>query len=47
MVMGEMALSRIEELPHTVTPELRPTLTPGNPAVLFADRIRHALVICG
>ncbi len=47
MVMGEMGLSRIEELPHTITRELRPTLAPGNPAVLLVDRIRHALVICG
>jgi hypothetical protein len=46
MVMGEVSLSRIEELPHTITRELRPALAPGDPAVLFVDRIHHALVNC-
>jgi hypothetical protein len=47
MVMGEMGLSRIEELPHTITRELRPALALGDPAVLFVDLIRHALVNSG
>jgi len=45
MVMREMCLSRIEELPHTIALELRPTLTLGNPAVLFVDRFRHAVIL--
>jgi hypothetical protein len=47
MVMCEMGLSRIEELPHTVARELRPALALSDPAVLFADRFRHVLVNCG
>ena len=43
MVMSEMGLSRIEELPHTIALELRPTLAIGDPAVLFVDRIRPVL----
>jgi hypothetical protein len=46
MVMSEMGLSRIEELPHTITLELRPTLATGDPAVLLVERIHHALVSC-
>ncbi len=47
MVMCEMGLSRIEELPHTIARELRPALAPSDSAVLFVDRIHHALVSCG
>jgi hypothetical protein len=35
MVMGEVSLCRVEELPPTFACELRPALTKGDPAVLF------------
>ena len=34
MVMGEVSLCRVEELPPTFTRELRPALAIGDPAVL-------------
>jgi hypothetical protein len=34
MVMGEVSLCRVEELPPTFTCELRPALAKGDPAVL-------------
>ena len=47
MVMCEVGLSRIEKLPHTIARELRPALAPSDSAVLFVDRFRHGLVVCG
>jgi hypothetical protein len=35
MVMGEVSLCRVKELPPTFARELRPALTKGDPAVLF------------
>jgi hypothetical protein len=43
MVMSEVSLSRIEELPHTIALELRPALANGDPAVLFADPVHRVL----
>ncbi len=40
MVMGEVSLCRIEELPPTFARELRPALAKGDPAVL-SIRVRH------
>ena len=40
MVMGEVSLCRIEELPPAVSRELRPALAKGDPAVL-SGRVRH------
>src|ERR1700753_4143365 len=40
MVMGEVSLCRVKELPPTFACELRPALTKGDPAVLSA-RVRH------
>ncbi len=37
MVMGEVSLCRIEELPPAVSRELRPALAKGDPAVLSGD----------
>ena len=45
MVMGEVSLCRIKELPPTVARKLRPALAKGNPAVLSVDRVRHELVL--
>ena len=45
MVMGEVSLCRVEELPPTFARELRPALAKGNPAVLFGDRVRHESVV--
>ena len=35
MVMGEVSLCRVEELPPTFARELRPALAKSDPAVLF------------
>lgn len=40
MVMGEVSLCRVEELPPTFTRELRPALAIGDPAVLSVW-VRH------
>jgi hypothetical protein len=36
MVMGEVSLCRVKELPPTFARELRPALTKGDPAVLLS-----------
>jgi hypothetical protein len=40
MVMGEVSLCRVEELPPTFACELRPALAKSDPAVL-SIRVRH------
>jgi hypothetical protein len=40
MVMGEVSLCRVEELPPTFARELRPALAIGDPAVL-SIWVRH------
>ena len=40
MVMGEVSLCRVKELPPTFARELRPALAKGDPAVL-SGRVRH------
>jgi hypothetical protein len=40
MVMGEVSLCRVEELPPTFASELRPALAKSDPAVLSV-RVRH------
>ncbi len=40
MVMGEVSLCRVKELPPTFARELRPALTKGDPAVL-SGWVRH------
>src|ERR1700742_940430 len=40
MVMGEVSLCRVEELPPTFACELRPALAKSDPAVLSV-RVRH------
>jgi hypothetical protein len=44
MVMGEVSLCRVKELPPTFARELRPALTKGDPAVL--SRTGHAPESC-
>lgn len=39
MVLGEVSLGRVEQLLLRATPQLRPTLAEGDPAVLFVDRM--------
>ena len=43
MVMGEVSLCRVKELPPTFARELRPALAKGDPAVLSAW-VRHESV---
>jgi hypothetical protein len=40
MVMGEVSLCRVKELPPTFARELRPALAKGDPAVLSGS-VRH------
>jgi len=44
MVMCEMGLSRIEELPHTIARELRPALAVGDSSVPSVDCGRLAVI---
>ena len=46
MVMGEVSLCRVEELPPTFTRELRPALAIGDPAVLSVW-VRHESFVVG
>jgi hypothetical protein len=46
MVMGEVSLCRVEELPPTVARELRPALAKGDPAVLSGGSVGHAPESC-
>ena len=43
MMVCQMCLCRVEELPHTIAGELRPALAVRDPAVLFIDWVRHVL----
>jgi hypothetical protein len=45
MVMGEVSLCRLEELPPIFARELRPALAKSDPAVLIVDRVRHESVV--
>ena len=45
MVMGEVSLCRVEELPPSFARELRPALAKGDPAVLSYE-LGHAPESC-
>ena len=44
MVMGEVNLCRVKELPPTFASELRPALA-DDPAALFVARVRHESLV--
>ena len=44
MVMGEVSLCRVKELPPTFAGEVRPALA-DDPAALFVDRVPHESVV--